>query len=181
MSAAASAPETLLANLVSAACRSPVWSSAVSISSATYASRLSAGRYTPRPADALTTDESLLGQPVKHGHDRRVSQVPVGEAATNLPHGHRVARFPENLHDGPLKLSQPVHAFTISDVKSRADAGIRRCPGDLAPARAPGLAIRGRPRYVANMDVPRVAVSVDLVILTVRASQLSVLVWRTGR
>jgi len=28
------------------------------------------------------------------------------------------------------------------------------------------------------MDVPRVAVSVDLVILTVRASQLSVLVWR---
>src|SRR5258708_22701064 len=28
------------------------------------------------------------------------------------------------------------------------------------------------------MEVPRVAVSVDLVILTVRASQLSVLVWR---
>ncbi len=43
-SASASAPDTLRANLVSAACRSPVWSSAVSISSATYASRLSAGR-----------------------------------------------------------------------------------------------------------------------------------------
>src|SRR5262249_3482297 len=40
-SASASAPETLLANLVSAAWRSPVWSSAVSISSATYASLLS--------------------------------------------------------------------------------------------------------------------------------------------
>ena len=34
------------------------------------------------------------------------------------------------------------------------------------------------PGYRARMEVPRVAVSVDLVILTVRASQLSALVWR---
>ena len=40
------------------------------------------------------------------------------------------------------------------------------------------LANRGRPRYLASMDVPRVAVSVDLVILTVRESSLEVLGWR---
>ncbi len=40
------------------------------------------------------------------------------------------------------------------------------------------LANAAGPRYLARMDVPRVAVSADLVILTVRASQLSVLVWR---
>src|SRR5258707_7810866 len=40
------------------------------------------------------------------------------------------------------------------------------------------LAILARPRYGASMEVPRVAVSVDLAILTVRASELSVLVWR---
>ena len=34
------------------------------------------------------------------------------------------------------------------------------------------------PGYRASMEVPRVAVSVDLVILTVRASELSALVWR---
>jgi 8-oxo-dGTP diphosphatase len=33
-------------------------------------------------------------------------------------------------------------------------------------------------KYRADMEVPRVAVSVDLVILTVRASQLAVLVWQ---
>jgi 8-oxo-dGTP diphosphatase len=40
------------------------------------------------------------------------------------------------------------------------------------------LAKAAGPRYLASMDVPRVAVSVDLVILTVRDSQLSVLAWR---
>jgi 8-oxo-dGTP diphosphatase len=38
--------------------------------------------------------------------------------------------------------------------------------------------MRGGPRYLASMEVPRVAISVDLVILTVRSSRLSVLVWR---
>jgi 8-oxo-dGTP diphosphatase len=42
----------------------------------------------------------------------------------------------------------------------------------------PYLANWPAPRYLASMDVPRVAVSVDLVILTVRDSQLSVLAWR---
>ena len=53
-STSASAPDTLCANLASAASRSPVCASAVSISSATYASRVAAGRYRQaRPSRSL--------------------------------------------------------------------------------------------------------------------------------
>src|SRR5271155_1587407 len=46
------------------------------------------------------------------------------------------------------------------------------------PSKPACLANPAGPRYLASMDVPRVAVSVDLVILTVRNSQLSALVWQ---
>ena len=45
---------------------------------------------TPGAASPLPADETLLGQPVEHGHHRRVCQVAVGELLADLPDRHRV-------------------------------------------------------------------------------------------
>src|SRR5262249_35994736 len=65
---------------------------------------------------ALAAGKALLRQPVKHRHHRRVRQVTVGQAQANLANGQRLCALPEHVHDGTLKLTQPVHGVTLSAV-----------------------------------------------------------------
>ena len=64
---------------------------------------------TPRTAISLTPRESFLGEPVENRHHRGVSQIPRGQLTADLADRQRLGTLPEDIHDGALKLTQPVH------------------------------------------------------------------------
>jgi hypothetical protein len=59
----------------------------------------------PSPAVALASRETLLREPVKHGHNGCVREVALGQPDAYFTHGKRDVRLPEYVHDRTLKLA----------------------------------------------------------------------------
>ena len=78
------------------------------------------GRISMRAIITVLHDEVLLRQPLQHRHDRRIGKIAVRrERLMHLPHGLRLARRPQMVHDGAFQLSEPSQLGHLPSISYR--------------------------------------------------------------